>query len=217
MSREQREHRNAKRKQETTREPAWHQRSRHPGPDETKQIHQHYLGRDEEKEPESPECSACSQGRQTRARMRPSQSDRATAPLELVHIDPITDYRGHANYHYALIAVDHFSSRLYAGPLCTKSAAFPARNKCIVKMERATARKLKTLRSDNGREWNRQQALDWQTQGGFKWQKTTPAVSAQNGRAESTIRSVQRRCGQCLLAELVEGSSGLLQLQLLHT
>ena len=35
------------------------------------------------------------------------------APLELVHVDLMTDFKGHANYHYALVAVDDFSSLIY--------------------------------------------------------------------------------------------------------
>jgi hypothetical protein len=60
-------------------------------------------------------------------------------------------------------------------------------------MERATDRKLKILRSDNGGEWCCQEAEDWQAQEGFKWQKTVPGISAQNGRAERAIRPVQEK------------------------
>ncbi|KAJ1044802.1 hypothetical protein NDA10_002430 [Ustilago hordei] len=91
----------------------WHERFGHPGRDKTRQIRAHYLGTDEEMEHESKHCNACSQGKQTRARMSQSESERMEAPLELVHVDLMTDFKGHANYHYALVAVDDFSSLIY--------------------------------------------------------------------------------------------------------
>ncbi|KAJ1039095.1 hypothetical protein NDA10_004725 [Ustilago hordei] len=150
-------------------------------------------------EHESKHCNACSQGKQTRARMSQSESERMEAPLELVHVDLMTDFKGHANYHYALVAVDDFSSLIYVEPLCTKSAALTALRRWIARMERATDRKLKTLRSDNGGEWCSIAAEDWQTQEGFKWQKSVPGISVQNGRAERAIRSVQEKMRSMLI------------------
>ncbi|SYW86608.1 uncharacterized protein UHO2_04104 [Ustilago hordei] len=160
----------------------WHERFRHPGRDKTRQIQAHYLGTDERMEHESKHCNACSQGKQTRAWMSQLEWKRAEAPLELVHVDLMTDLKGHANYHYALVAVDDFSSLIYMEPLCTKSAALPA------------------LRSDNGGEWCSLGAEDWQTQEGFKWQKSVPGISVQNGRAERVIRSVQEKMRSMLIA-----------------
>ncbi|KAJ1574862.1 hypothetical protein NDA12_007397 [Ustilago hordei] len=177
----------------------WHERFGHPGRDKTRQIRAHYLGTDEEMEHESKHCNACSQGKQTRARMSQSESERMEAPLELVHVDLMTDFKGHANYHYALVAVDDFSSLIYVEPLCTKSAALTALRRWIARMERATDRKLKTLRSDNGGEWCSIAAEDWQTQEGFKWQKSVPGISIQNGRAERAIRSVQEKMRSMLI------------------
>ncbi|SOV08415.1 uncharacterized protein UDID_17378 [Ustilago sp. UG-2017a] len=171
----------------------------HPGRDKTRQIKEHYLGTDERMEHKSKHCSTCSQGKQTRARMSTSETRRAEAPLELVHIDLMTDFKGHANYHYALVAVDDFSSLIYVEPLCTKSAALTALRRWITRMERATDRKLKTLRSDNGGEWCSLEAEDWQTQEGFKWQKSVPGISIQNGRAERAIRSVQEKMCSMLI------------------
>ncbi|KAJ1579948.1 hypothetical protein NDA15_003140 [Ustilago hordei] len=113
----------------------WHERFRHPGRDKTRQIQAHYLGTDERMEHESKHCNACSQGKQTRAWMSQLEWKRAEAPLELVHVDLMTDLKGHANYHYALVAVDDFSSLIYMEPLCTKSAALPALRRWITRME----------------------------------------------------------------------------------
>ncbi|KAJ1583940.1 hypothetical protein NDA11_000566 [Ustilago hordei] len=179
----------------------WHERFGHPGRDKTRQIWAHYLGTDEEMEHESKHCNVCSQGKQTRARMSQSESERMEAPLELVHVDLMTDFKGHANYHYALVAVDNFSSLIYVEPLCTKSAALTALRRWIARMEWAMDRKLKTLCSDNGGEWCSIAAEDWQTQEGFKWQKNVPGISIQNGRAERAIRSVQEKMRSMLIGQ----------------
>ncbi|SPC67229.1 uncharacterized protein UHOD_11481 [Ustilago sp. UG-2017b] len=177
----------------------WHEQFGHPRQDKTRQIRAYYLGTDERMGHESKHCDACSQGKQTRARMGQSESRRAEAPLELVHVDLMTDFKGHTNYHYALVAVDDFSSLIHVEPLCTKSAALSALRRWVTKMEWATDRKLKTLRSDNGREWSSVGAEDWQTQEGFKWQKTVLGVSTQNGQAERAIRSVQEKMRSMLI------------------
>ncbi|SOV05187.1 uncharacterized protein UDID_17863 [Ustilago sp. UG-2017a] len=171
----------------------WHERFGHPGRDKTRQIRVHYLGTDERMEHESKHCNTCSQGKQTRAQMSQSELKRVEAPLELVHVDLMTDLKGHANYHYALVAVDDFSSLIYVEPLCTKSAALTVLRRWITRMEQATGRKLRTLCSDNGGEWCSLEAEDWQTQEGFKWQKSVPGISVQNGWAERAIRSVQEK------------------------
>ncbi|KAJ1032167.1 hypothetical protein NDA18_001663 [Ustilago nuda] len=111
----------------------------------------------------------------------------------------MADFKGHANYHYALVAVDDFSSLIYMEPLCTKSAALTALRRWIARMERAMDRKLKTLRSDNGGEWCSIAAEDWQTQEGFKWQKSVLGISVQNGQAERVIRSVQEKMRSMLI------------------
>ncbi|SOV05793.1 uncharacterized protein UDID_18522 [Ustilago sp. UG-2017a] len=177
----------------------WHERFGHPGQDKTRQIRVHYLGTDERMEHESKHCNTCSQGKQTQAQMSQSESKRAEAPLELVHVDLMTDFKGHANYHYALVAVDDFSSLIYVEPPGTKGAALTALRRWITRMERATDRKLKTLRSDNGGEWCSLGAEDWQTQEGFKWQKSVPGISVQNGRAERAIRLVQEKMRSMLI------------------
>ncbi|KAJ1037440.1 hypothetical protein NDA10_007409 [Ustilago hordei] len=177
----------------------WHERFGHPGQDKTRQIWAHYLGTDERMEHESKHCNACSQGKQNQVQMSQSESKRVEAPLELVHVDLMTDLKGHANYHYALVAVDNFSSLIYMEPLCTKSAALPVLRRWITRMERATDRKLKMLRSNNGGEWCSLGAEDWQTQEGFKWQKSVPGISVQNGWAERVIRLVQEKMRSILI------------------
>ncbi|SYW74270.1 uncharacterized protein UHO2_01135 [Ustilago hordei] len=179
----------------------WHERFGHLGRDKTRQIQAHYLGTGEKMEHESKHCNACSQGKQTQVQMSQSELKRAEVPLELVHVDLMTDLKGHANYHYALVAVDDFSSLIYTEPLCTKSAALTALRRWVTRMERAMGRKLKTLCSDNGGEWCSLEAEDWQTQEGFKWQKSILGISIQNGQVERAIRLVQEKMCSMLIGQ----------------
>ncbi|SPC65441.1 related to retrotransposon protein [Ustilago sp. UG-2017b] len=171
----------------------WHERFGHPGRNKTKQIQAHYLGKETQLGHDARDCNCCSQAKQTRARMTSSKTERAQAPLELVHIDLMTDLKGHPNYHHALVVVDDSSSYLYVKPLLSKAEAFPALKAWIKAAEIATDHTLKCIHSDNGTEWSSFEAEEWKREAGFRWQKTTPYISAQNGRAERTIRSLQER------------------------
>lgn len=171
----------------------WHERFGHPGRNKTKQIQAHYLGKETQLEHDAKDCNCCSQAKQTCARMTSSKTERAQAPLELVHIDLMTDLQGHPNYHHALVVVDDSSSYVYVKPLLSKAKVFPALKAWIKAAEKATDHMLKCIRSDNGTEWSSFAAEEWKREAGFKWQKTTPYVSVQNGRAEGTIRSLQEK------------------------
>ncbi|SPC65616.1 related to retrotransposon protein [Ustilago sp. UG-2017b] len=181
----------------------WHERFGHPGRSKTKQIQAHYLGKETQLEHDAKDCNCCSQAKQTRARMGSSKTERARVPLELVHVDLMTDLQGHPNYHHALVVVDDLSSFIHVKPLLSKAEAFPALRTWIKAAETMTDHTLKCIRSDNGSEWSSSEAEEWKRQAGFIWQKTTPYVSVQNRRAERTIRSLQER----MCAMLVQRSS----------
>ncbi|KAJ1041408.1 hypothetical protein NDA10_005389 [Ustilago hordei] len=181
----------------------WHERFGHPGRNKTKQIQAHYLGKETQLGHDARDCNCCSQAKQTCARMTSSKTERAQAPLELVHIDLMTDLKGHPNYHHALIVVDDSSSYVYVKPLLSKAEAFPALKAWIKTAEIATDHTLKCIRSDNGTEWSSFGAEEWKREAGFRWQKTTPYVSAQNGRAERMIRSLQEKMRAMLVQRSV--------------
>ncbi|SOV03491.1 uncharacterized protein UDID_18685 [Ustilago sp. UG-2017a] len=181
----------------------WHKRFGHPGRNKTKQIQTHYLGKETQLGHDARDCNCCSQAKQTRARMMSSKTERAQAPLELVHIDLMTDLKGHPNYHHALVVVDDLSSYVYVKPLLSKAEAFPALKAWIKAAEIAMDHTLKCICSDNGTEWSSFEAEEWKREAGFRWQKTTPYVSAQNGRAECMIRSLQEKMRAMLVQRSV--------------
>ena len=115
----------------------------------------------------------------------------------------MTDLQGHPNYHHTLVVMDDSSSFIHVKPLLSKAEVFPALRTWIKAAETMTNHTLKCICSDNGSEWSSSAAEEWKRQAGFIWQKTTPYVSVQNGRAERTIRSLQER--MCVM--LVQRSS----------
>ncbi|SOV06544.1 uncharacterized protein UDID_17512 [Ustilago sp. UG-2017a] len=171
----------------------WHKRFGHPGRNKTKQIQAHYLGKETQLGHDARDCNCCSQAKQTCTRMTSSKTEQAQAPLELVHIDLMMDLKGHPNYHHTLVVVDDPSSYVYVKPLLSKAKAFPALKAWIKAAEIATDHTLKCIHSDNGTEWSSFEAEEWKREAEFRWQKTTPYISAQNGRAERMIRSLQER------------------------
>ncbi|SPC63918.1 uncharacterized protein UHOD_11377 [Ustilago sp. UG-2017b] len=84
-----------------------------------------------------------------------------------------------------------------------KAKAFPALKAWIKAAEIATDHTLKCIHSDNGTEWSSFEAEEWKREAGFRWQKTTPYVSAQNGRAECMIRSLQEKMHAMLVQRSV--------------
>ena len=98
--------------------------------------------------------------------MTSSKTERAQAPLELVHIDLMTDLKGHPNYHHALVVVDDSSSYVYVKPLLSKAEAFPALKAWIKAAEIATDHTLKCIRSDNRTEWSSFEAEEWKREAG---------------------------------------------------
>ncbi|SOV03663.1 uncharacterized protein UDID_19108 [Ustilago sp. UG-2017a] len=181
----------------------WHKRFSHPGRNKTKQIQAHYLGKETQLGHDARDCNCCSQAKQTRTRMTSSKTEQAQAPLELVHIDLMTDLKGHPNYHHTLVVVDDSSSYIYVKPLLSKAKAFPTLKAWIKAAEIAMDHMLKCIRSDNRTEWSSFEAEEWKREAGFRWQKTTPYISAQNGRAERMIRSLQEKMCAMLIQRSV--------------
>ncbi|SOV04575.1 uncharacterized protein UDID_17138 [Ustilago sp. UG-2017a] len=156
----------------------WHEQFGHPGRNKTKQIQAHYLGKETQLGHDTRDCNCCSQAKQTRARMTSSKTERAQAPLELVHIDLMTDLKGHPNYHHTLVVVDDLSSYVYVKPLLSKAEAFPALKAWIKAAEIATDHMLKCICSDNGTEWSSFEAEKWKQEAGVRGRAPETQVSA---------------------------------------
>ena len=74
------------------------------------------------------------------------------APLELIHIDLMTDLQGHPNYHHMLVVVDDASSYVFMRLLLSKAEVFPTLKAWIKRAEVMMDHMLKCICSDNGME-----------------------------------------------------------------
>ena len=75
-------------------------------------------------------------------------------PLELVHTDVCyVDTKSHASSQYFVTFIDDYSRKLWVSVLKAKDQELSVFKEFQVRAKRETGRKLKTVRSDNGREY----------------------------------------------------------------
>ncbi|SAM85846.1 uncharacterized protein UBRO_21017 [Ustilago bromivora] len=153
----------------------WHEHLGHPGQDKSKVIMKS-LGGECTKglDPDTAlTCEQCIQSKSTVVRMGKGSGERASAPLDLIHVDLIID-TSHATEHTCmLVLVNDHSKCIYTQPLLHKSHVFAQLKKIVVFLETQTGRRLKAIRCDQGTEWRSHEALEWSKGKGIEWQTTT--------------------------------------------
>jgi transposase InsO family protein len=101
-------------------------------------------------------CDACLIGKQRRSPFPLQAKYRATEPLELVHGDlcgPISPATPDGKKYFLLLVDDH-SRHMWLFLLRSKDEAAEAIQRFQARVERETGRKLKTLMTDHGGEFN---------------------------------------------------------------
>lgn len=173
----------------------WHERLGHPGRDKARALMEKFKSVPDFKinPDESLECHDCLTGKSTRSRMGKGSGERAQNPLELIHVDLVTDIAPEPEEGTMLVILDDYSGYVHIDVLQRKSDALRYLQEWVKLMEVQTGRELKAIRSDNGGEWASHVAHNWKMAEGFIWQKTAPYNSVQNGRVERMNRSVQER------------------------
>ena len=155
------------------------------------------------KDSEAENCVVCATGKQSRLPF-PKDGHRADEILELVHTDicgPMEE-ASLAGSRYYLTFVDDKSRRVFVYFLKTKSEAevLQAFDDFLEQAERQTGRKLKTLRSDNGKEYVNRGFQKRLRERGIRHQTSTEYTPEQNGLAERINRTLVERA-RCLLFE----------------
>ena len=144
-------------------------------------------------------CAICDQAKLTRAHFARS-STRASHPVELVHSDTMgpMPVRGLEDELYVVTALDDFSGYAETILTRTKAEAASALVNLLVRWQRTTGRKLKTLRTDQGTEFLGVLS-DYCTRKGISRQTSTVYTPEQNGRAERLNRTLIERSRALLL------------------
>ena len=179
----------------------WHERLGHPGRDKSRAIIEKLKG-----EPvvaldpnTALTCEPCMQSKSMVARMGQGSGERATGPLDLIHIDLIIDSSHVTEYTCILVLVDDHSKYVHVQPLQRKGHAFVQLKRIISFLETQTDRTVKAIRSDQGTEWRTNEALEWTLAKGIEWQTTVGYNSRQNGRVERMNRSLGEKMRTLLI------------------
>src|SRR5699024_6970314 len=130
----------------------WHSRFGHPGESKTRAIRQKYP----ELQIESPtNCEPCILAKQRQKSYTMTSEDQVD-PLEIVHMD-ICEAKGtgYDGSRYFLVILDEHSKYIQVEPMKNKTAesVLERFKRFQTIMERQLDRKIKKVRSDNGREF----------------------------------------------------------------
>ncbi len=144
-------------------------------------------------------CLTCTKGKAS-SKPFPDSTNRASAPLELVHSDlagpmPIKTRGG---CRYWITFLDDYSRYLWTYGLHSKKDAVIITKDWLSMVENQLKVKLGTLRTDNGGEYSK---LDeFLTERGVRRETTIPHTPQQNGRAERVNRTLSERIA-CMLMD----------------
>lgn len=148
-------------------------------------------------------CKICAMGKQTRLPFSKSGS-RASDVLEVIHSDicgPMEE-ESLGGSRYYLNFTDDKSRRIFVYFLQEKSAesVYNAFEDFRCMAERQTGQKMKTIRTDNGKEFTNRKLENHLKSLGIRHQTTADYTPEQNGLAERVNRTIVERA-RCMLFE----------------
>ncbi|MCO5555187.1 hypothetical protein L7F22_008730 [Adiantum nelumboides] len=138
-------------------------------------------------------CEHCIYGKHTQTPHKRSLSLKSDS-LDLVHSDvcemPQLSLGGK---RYFVSFIDDATRKVWVYPLRVKSDVLDTFKKFLAFVENQTGKKLRSLRSDNGREYVFKAFIDFCTAKGIKREPTAPFNPSQNGVAERLNRTIQEK------------------------
>jgi transposase InsO family protein len=145
-------------------------------------------------------CVTCTKGKQQRSSFKES-GKRAEGTLDIIHSDlcgPMeTTSIGGARYFLTLI--DDHTRKMFVYFLESKSQVAETFEEFQRLVENQTGKKIKVLRTDNGREYVNQGLKNILRKSGIRHQLTVPYCPEQNGLAERANRTIVERARSMLL------------------
>lgn len=179
----------------------WHRRLGHPNYSLIKGC---YSNEDESgsEDPPDERCSVCIQGKMKRKKFPKSTNTRAKEVLEIIHTDVVGKITptslGGANYFVSF--TDDYSRYTTVYPIKTKDKALQMFDEYRRAVENLHNKKIKFLRSDNGREFRNEKFDQYLAQHGILRQLTVPESPEQNGISERKNQTLIN-AARCLLIE----------------
>ena len=144
-------------------------------------------------------CEHCIFGKQKKVSFSKSGRTSKVEKLELVHTDvwgpaPVKSLGGSCYY---VTFIDDSTRKVWVYFLKNKSDVFSVFKRWKTEVENQTGLKVKSLKSDNGGEYNSQEFKDFCSENGIRMIKTIPGTPEQNGVAERMNRTLNER-GRCM-------------------
>lgn len=177
----------------------WHQRMGHLNFMDVSKIPQCTSGVKLSPLKENVTCISCIEAKQTRQSF-PSEGSRATELLEVIHSDvcgPMqTASLGGARYFVTFI--DDFSRKVFVYPIKSKAEVLEKFTEFKNGVENELDRKIKKLRTDNGKEYINKNFDSYLKKHGIMHQTTNPYTPEQNGVSERMNRTLIER-SKCML------------------
>lgn len=144
-------------------------------------------------------CITCLKGKQTRQPFK-HEGSRATDPLGLIHSDicgPMEN-KSLGGARYFITFIDDFTRKVHVYFLKSKAEALDKFKEFKNYVENQLDKKIKILRTDNGKEYVNEAFGNFIKQSGILHQKTNPYTPEQNGLAERMNRTLIERA-KCML------------------
>jgi len=146
-------------------------------------------------------CDICNLGKQPRQQHPPMEA-RATFPLEIIHSDvcgpmPVSSPSGS---RYFVVFKDEYTGYRVVHTMRHKSEVPDFWKQYVAMAERQTGLKIKTIRSDNGLEYNNQQMKGFNQERDIRHEFSAPYTPQSNGRAEREIRTLVE-CARTMLID----------------
>ena len=180
--------------QNSSKETIWHRRFGHLGAKGIQELAKNKMvsGLNFDWRQDSGFCESCVKGKNHRLPFQHSTGKRADHPLDLIHSDVCGKIgtwslsRG----EYFVTFVDDHTRHVWVYILKHKGEVLQRFQEWKALVEKLSGRHVKTLRSDNGGEYNSREFTSYLTKEGIKHELTTPHTPRQNGVAERLNRTL---------------------------
>jgi len=140
-------------------------------------------------------CEHCMFGKQKKVSFSRVGKTPKVEKLELVHIDVWgpTPVKSVGNSCYYVTFIDDSTRKVWVYFLNNKSDVFSVFKRWKTEVENQIGLKVKSLKSDNGREYDNQEFKDFCSKHGIKMIMTIPGTPEQNGVAERMNKTLNER------------------------
>ncbi|KRY14711.1 Retrovirus-related Pol polyprotein from transposon TNT 1-94 [Trichinella patagoniensis] len=147
------------------------------------------------------DCVTCLKEKQCRLPFPKSATKRSEEVLELVHSDICGPMQvasvGGARYFLSFI--DDFSRKSFVYFLKHENEALPKFKDFIAMVDRQTSKRVKCLRTDNGREYVNNMFAEFLVRKGIRHERTIPETPQQNGVAERMNQTLVEKARTMLI------------------